>query len=286
MLIFITTFGRVDNQITLRQIPAKFLSDTFLVVQEPEAKKHDYKRLVVLPKNLSERGLSPARQYVLDNSKDDMICLLDDDIQFYRQRGDKSVRATEDDMLFAFKTMEKWMERRSSTLFQSSFGTTWMNRYREESYRENTKPTQAIIFNRKLLRRVGFRFDCLSLKSDMHLALTMLQAGYRNRVSNEFLMSQAKGWNAEGGVSGYRNHQLLEDTARLFLLLHGTEHVNFCHYYFKNWKGLEQRLDITVRWKKAYEDAKKNGPRKVLCGMLRDKVATARSFGKVDVEEK
>src|SRR5882757_1708339 len=110
MDLIIPTAGRWVNQETLYQLHRAALYPT-LVVQERERQHYIRYRdlyplisIAVLPGDTTT--IAPTRQWILENvGSDENICMLDDDLVFYRRRTDDPTKLTDalpDDLERAF----------------------------------------------------------------------------------------------------------------------------------------------------------------------------------------
>ena len=67
MKIYIPTYKRTDNQVTINNIPDKLKSFTYLVIRKEEEKeiKKIYNQVIILPENIQNIG--STRQYIVDS---------------------------------------------------------------------------------------------------------------------------------------------------------------------------------------------------------------------------
>ena len=81
--IYIPTFKRVNEQITLNSIPDKYKDNVILVVQEQERHlhKHDVEYLVVG----NDIGIAATREQIYNHASKKRYLMVDDDITFYRR---------------------------------------------------------------------------------------------------------------------------------------------------------------------------------------------------------
>src|SRR6185312_16343375 len=92
MTLFVPTKGRVDNQVTLASLPAKWLQRTIIVCPRDEVRAHmrnwKKKGVHVVQQGAEVRGIADARAWIFRDAHRqhyDKICMLDDDIRFARR---------------------------------------------------------------------------------------------------------------------------------------------------------------------------------------------------------
>src|ERR1044072_6620869 len=108
MEILIHTYGRHKNQVTWWNLPAEIQRRASLVVQERERDLYydDY-LIIVLPDHI--RKLADHRQYLLETSEAERICIIDEDLDVAVRRAadpTKSRQAEPKDVLDMFETIE------------------------------------------------------------------------------------------------------------------------------------------------------------------------------------
>jgi len=127
--IFIPTVNRVDDQITLSQIPKEYKNKVTLVVQSWERNKYKYDvDYLVLPKNINLDDyycLTKTRKIIYEEGKKLKYGVLDDDLIFHRRNQrrfglpsdmEKSFRiCDEKDMVEMFNLYSKWLDEPNIT---------------------------------------------------------------------------------------------------------------------------------------------------------------------------
>jgi len=127
--IFIPTVNRVNDQITLGQIPKSLKNKVTLVVQSWERKKYKYDvDYLVLPKHINLDDylcLSKSRKIIYEEGKNLKYCVLDDDLIFKRRNQkrfglpsnmEKSSRiCNEEDMVEMFNLYSNWLSQPNIT---------------------------------------------------------------------------------------------------------------------------------------------------------------------------
>ncbi len=254
MTYYITSRGRVHNQITLNNLPPEIRDQVWLAVYESEAKEYRkiHPRIFVCPDQ--SHGLSWKRQFIMTSSKTDYICLLDDDIRFNKKRLDdvtKMVPADDQTVLDAFALLGSW-------LVSGDFAHVGMitrggaNRILTP-YVETTRMMHVLAYNRRIFINEGIRFDRLICMSDFDVTLQLLEKGYNNRLLASCLSDPSKS-NSTGGCSIYRTPDLLEESAHGLAKLHPLYVSTRLKITEEDtWKGFGGlRTDVTVQWKRCY----------------------------------
>lgn len=259
LLLYLTTYGRANRQITLKFIPEHWQERLCLVVQKRERHLYNYPRLVVLPDSIRE--LSVTRQFILEHATSRYVTLLDDDLKFCFRNGRTPV---------SLSTMHWSREsdlRKMDTLLREQeliLKNGWVhagvspragNNYELGDYSECTRVMRLLSYDRKVLLKNQIRFDRLRLKSDFDVTLQLLRKGFPNLVSNRFTQEHDAS-DAAGGCSTYRTERLMLQSAKGLAELH-PDFVKLVHKKTKkSWKKFDgERIDVMIYWKKAYESS-------------------------------
>ena len=78
--IAIPSYKRANDCIT-----AKNFSKAIIFCHEFEAddyRKHNKNKIITIPDNLAGKGMAVIRNYILDNTKEEKVLMLDDDIKY------------------------------------------------------------------------------------------------------------------------------------------------------------------------------------------------------------
>jgi hypothetical protein len=102
------------------------------------------------------------------------------------------------------------------------------------------------------IKRLGIRIDDVVCQQDFHLTLSLLEKGHQNVVLYKWAQSDLPP-GTPGGCALYRTAEVQEQSA---LKLHEL-HPNFVTVVKKTtaWKGLTERTDVRIAWKKAYQSS-------------------------------
>lgn len=194
-------------------------------------------------------GIGPARQWILDNSPDNKVVMLDDDLSSWAMRN-LDGRFTKN--IDAPRVALEWMEQALGHHAHAGIG------HRQFA---NNKPIE--MYNDRMLRAVGYRKDLLDhigarytfpLMEDFEMTLKLLTRGLENIIYYGVVQDQVKS-GAPGGCSGMRTPELQEKCARA---LHAM-FPDFVTLKYTESGGMGYRLDVSVQWKKAYKYGLKRG---------------------------
>ena len=261
MRIYIPTLFRNKTQITLGRLPKALHKDVVLVLDKEDSQK-DFSALqlpmtsVVCPL----RGIGKVRQWIVDNHNvkkfGPNILMLDDDLRFFVRRKDDSSKflpASDKDIIECMATLEDLMKP-GGYAHAGILAREGGNRVKSK-LKENTRLLRALAYNVPTLKKVGARFDVMSVMEDFHVALTMIEAGYPNVAICNFVQDQTRS-NAPGGCSTYRDLVLQDQGARGLAALHPGFVTIRRVKTLTAWDGRE-RTDVKVAWKKAFASSQK-----------------------------
>lgn len=259
MIIFIPTRSRERQQITLGQLPRALKQQTILVTDHGKAKglrlwyERSVKDIWELPPEV--KGIAAVRAYIMTQSPEPQLCMLDDDLRFQWRRPDlRRTKATEEEILRGFALLREWLQE---GLTHCSISHRAINWDCAEPWLENTRMMHVLAYNRDAVRAAGCAFNAevganFSM-DDFHMTLQLLRKGHKNRVSLEFVSSPSTS-NAAGGASDWRTLESHNASARRLQELHGPELVRVKQKH--GWHGMEgDRYDVIVRWRKAFGHA-------------------------------
>lgn len=257
--IFIPTMGRVDNQITLSDLATHpdLLKMTKLVVRDFEFDDYDFTHgdkveVIALPSDIEDIG--QTRQWIVDNCPTDYLIMLDDDLRFYKRLPESvSLRYTDGEQLYAmFEELLEWMEFDGVPI--TGISARQGNNRVEGRYSEVTRQMFAHGVDVQKFKELGLRYDNLKLMEDFHLLLSLFTQGHKNRIFYEYCCGQPES-NADGGCSTYRTGEAQKEAAESLEF----DFPDFVTVVIKKpktgWKGMEERHDVRVQWKKAYQSS-------------------------------
>lgn len=248
MRIFIPTKGR-SEQLTWDVLPSEVLGKyrAVLVTQDDS----DYELLVKkgFPcLHAPVLGISATRQWILDNSDDDKVVMLDDDLSSWAARDKifvpiKYTKAKDEDLINVFDQLDRLL----TTHAHAAIG------HRQFA---NAKPD--IEFGGRALRALGYRKDIMDLEKikftlplmeDFEVTLKLFRAGYPNAVIYDVVQDQP-GSDRAGGCKDWRtlerHNAAAEALAAMFPRFVKLKDV-------EGW-DIGTRKDVSIQWKKALND--------------------------------
>lgn len=257
MKIYIPTRARNAKQITARALVAAGIPFTRVVDYEERGvwqagKQEREASLLVCPQKY-DRHIGAVRQYIIDqhNVKKDgaALLMLDDDLRFFRRRDDdptKFLRASDSDVRTCLNQMTTLMRKYAHGGLCAREGAN-----REvEPLLECKRLLRALCYDVTVLRKEKIRFDSMVVMEDFHVALTLLERGYKSFCYRAYVQDQTQS-NAPGGCSTYRT---LDRQAA------GARALHKAHPYFVKvvekttstaWNGAT-RTDVQVAWQRAF----------------------------------
>ena len=249
MELYIFTRGREDDQVTYRSLPPSLRTKVNLVIYEDEAYAYNtFPKIITVPS--FPKGIGYKRQWVMERCKGRAV-FMDDDLTFAKRRLDDPSRFTEctnEDMEHMFHQIEKF------TTYYVHSGVAMREGANRNTNRwlENTRICRFHIYDTKMLRAMGIRFDRLPLMEDFDVSLQCLRQGYANRTINRYVQNQG-GSQRAGGVSSYRTHAMQAEAAYALAELH-PDFVTAVEKDTKEAWGGGTRTDVRIQWKRAFEE--------------------------------
>jgi hypothetical protein len=261
--IYIPTRGRVGRQITLGQLPPALRERTTLVTYPEERDRYqlyhgrEVHAVVARPKEC--QGMAAVRQWILKESSDDRLVMLDDDVRFFIKTGApdaggrrKIIAATPRDKI----EMMEWLHATLGTVAHASLTPRSLNFDHPGPHIEATRMMYVLAYDRKRTLAAGADFTAgllpTSSMSDFHMTLQLLRAGLVNVVSTNYCTNPSVS-NSAGGCSVYRTLETQNESAERLARLH-PGYVKVVER--KGWKGMDAaRKDVIVQWRKAYEES-------------------------------
>lgn len=266
MLIYIPTRDRWHNQITWSVIPPALKKKTILVTDPDQKIPDDAAYSIekagskIVMRTGKRKGIAATRQWILENTKEKHIVMLDDDCRFSMRTPELRVlTSTPDQVMMMFAQLDAWLKVGFAHCGVTHRSLNWNKEY-SVKYVDNSRMMHVLAYNVPKVLKAKASFTKGVEEDfgmdDFHMTLQLLKAGHANRVS--VLHSIGTGAsNAKGGASGWRTVQTINKSSKRLAELHAP-YVKLREK--KNWQGIdgEQQLDVTVQWRKAYEANKGN----------------------------
>jgi hypothetical protein len=257
MRIFIPTMGRpVERQYTLRELPKQVRERYKPVLVAPPADAKTLRGAGFEVWECRAKGIAATRQWILDNSEDPLVLMLDDDLSSWswrvepgpKERGVKYYKAIEEERVKGFREVERLLHKyRHGSIGHRLFAN---NRAAEDF---NTRQLRALAYDRDHLKAVGVKFR-LPVMEDFDVQLQLLKKGYPCFQYNQLVQEQ-NGSNVDGGCSTYRTHKVQADAAKKLAQLH-PDCVTVVERDLKvGWAGEMggTRTDVRINWRRAVQ---------------------------------
>lgn len=257
--IFTPTRGRaqVKLQYTLAQIPSHLREITSLVVRMDEAEAYE-KIAAQMGVGLDIRpegcqNLSQTLDWLIhERAVTKYIILCDDDIRFsYRANPllSNQSKATPQQMTAIFGDIEAKL--REGYPMVGLTARQGCNTQFPQTVKYGQRQMQLHAINVEYFREKGIRPKAVTVKSDFHMTLSVLESGAFNAVITNASVDQAKGSNAPGGVSNYRDLPTINAGAARLKELH-PRYVNIVKKTTE-WPGLGnvERDEVRIDWQRA-----------------------------------
>ena len=252
--IYIPTLNRVGKQHTFQHLPEKLKKQTTLVCPLNEVKLHtalNYQNVL----GCAAKGIGKTRQYILEHAAAngyDKIVMLDDDLRFDWRRLDERGKfyvATEAQVLELFKSIETNLKNYVHVGVLAREGG---NRCPTE-FMKNTRMLRVLAYNVPKFFAAEVRYDRLPVMEDFDVTLQLLRKGFPNLLLCNWVNGQGSS-NAAGGCSTYRTMEVQEMGAKMLAKKH-PEFVKLVRKQTKAaWNG-QERTDVMIQWKKAFESS-------------------------------
>ena len=248
MQLFIPTYGRASRQVSYSALVGAGLKVT-LVVQNRERDLYcAFPHVEVLPPEVLT--IAPTRQYILDKLvTGENFCMVDDDLVFFKRREDDPTKLRDIAPLELRQAVAAMSQYLSDGYAHVGFAAREGANRNTGLRLENTRIMRVLGYRADLVKNVT-RFDNMEVMEDFDVALSLLEAGYKNLILNDYAHNQA-GSGSAGGCSHFRTPELHARNARLL----AERHPGVVKVVEKTTKGAwggGTRTDVNIQWKKAY----------------------------------
>lgn len=244
--IYIPTYGRVHDQLTLRSISPSWLERTYLVARLAEAEQLQGLGHQVL--SCPVKGIAPTRQWILDQHDEGIAIMMDDDLWFFKRRDDDPTKFLRIGPEGFDAMMEEYLALFMLSPLVGIASRSGANR-NTEPFRLNSRMFDVTGVDVDVVRRHGFRIDRMKFMEDFDFVLQFLTTGYDSMLLNSYCKDD-RGSNAAGGCSSYRS-MTGQAAAAIDLLMEWPEFVKLRQVRAKSGDGWATRTDVTVQWAKA-----------------------------------
>jgi len=260
MQIIIPTRGRIDQQITLQQLPCELRKRTTLVCPENEAValSYEYADVEIVVEPYPDMKLTQKREWIVQEwfrCGYEKILMLDDDLVFSTRisADDWHLREIQgEELIPEFQRIEdKLGPEYPHVGFGQAQGNNWLE---EVGWKSPGKMVCTLGYYLPIVAK-ECRWDLVELRQDMCATLQLLLKGYPNTVWTGTVVDQKH--DAPGGCSIYRTDEMSDAEARKLA-------ARFPNYVSVG-KRKYGRLEATVQWQKALRDGQRNRSRLFVC---------------------
>ncbi len=259
MRIYIPTRGRADKQNTLQNLPAELLKQAVLVIDKDEQDQHkkfaDQIELLVTPPEYAG-GIGIKRQFIVDQHDvkeyGPKIVMIDDDLTFMKRRTDdpeKFEGIQTKEVTKIFHKLETLLDQYAQVCTRGRQGANNETRPLVEIGRAMS----VLAFDVNVLRKHNIHFSRLKVMEDFDVTLQLLRLGYKNAIVGDYIHSGSPS-NSAGGCSIERTMKVQKEAAEKLAELHAPFVKTVLKKTKTAWGG-EERTDVIVQWKKAYESS-------------------------------
>lgn len=262
--VLIPSRGRpsANLQYTLAQMSAELRKNAKLVVRADEQAAYESlaQRLGVgvLVRPDTCDNLSKTLDWLIhDYATTDYVVLCDDDIRFsFRRDPDRSNqgKATLTEVDSIFKRLHALLDQ--GYPMAGLTARQGCNTQFPATVKFGQRQMQLHAINVGIFREKQIRPKDVTVKSDFHMTLSVLEAGHFNAVITNASVDQGKGSNAPGGVSTYRSLDVINAGAARLKELH-PRYVNIVQKETE-WKGIGNvvRDEVRLDWRAAKINSK------------------------------
>lgn len=256
--IYIPTYRRTENQKTFRLMPRKWRKRVTFVCDKEDAPKLEhalkgkqYAKIWVVPKSV--KTIAQKRAWIIENTSATILLMLDDDLRWcsraYKEDGtDKSsqLNSTHEQIDEALTRIEHKLQSFAHVGISAKQGN---NNMPGRGFAKNVRMIYGLGYQVDVIRRVC-KLGRIEHREDMDYCLTLLRAGYPNRVLLDHCVDQL--YNTTGGASVDRKQEDSDRDAEKLARLHKP----FVKVVEKAYKVSMVRKEVICSWKKAYAQGK------------------------------
>jgi len=248
MKIVIPSYNRYDKRFELLdRMPEEFIKDTFVCVREEQVKL--YERTVkssatIVPLTKSQ-DIQSTRNEILELF-DGNIMMIDDDTTFREWNGKGFVQSYQESNARLFHEMRRLLE---SGFVHASVAQPVVGARTNGKLIHNTRYGAVLAYNTDMLKRLGVTFR-VPYMEDMELALNLTRQGFPSAIITKWIIKTPPINSNAGGCSTMRNSKNHNKSAKKLAKAY---HPFVKAKKSRAWKGMENRLDVVVSWKKLFE---------------------------------
>jgi hypothetical protein len=254
MHIYIPSLGRPADVFVGPFIPPGQYPTTLVVSEKeyPAYKRNSPCHIEVI--TCPYERIAKKRQWILENSDDDIVMFVDDDLKFFRRprmNHPRLVRIRD----FPSTQRRMWQEIEDTFLTHAMVGVSSRggNNFINVEHKDCAKINACWGVDRRVLSDNDIRIDTTPIMEDYQVALSLLTRGYPNRVFYRWAWDQKNSMSqSEGGCSLWRTPEIQNEGAEALHDLFPQYTKLTLKHPKTGWFQDKPRVDITVQWKKAF----------------------------------
>jgi len=253
MKIYIPTKGRVQNQLTLENLPPDLYVRTILVCPKSEAFRHRQRHphAEVLEQPDEDMGISEKRKWIIDICDEDKLVMLDDDCRFAVRREDDPGlfrKANNEDITLAFAELESMLCEEIPHAGFAVRGAGIGELARQGGWQKTGKRMMYSLGYYLPIVRYWAEWGRIKTHEDIDITLQLLSMGFPNAVNHTFVTDQKFG--APGGCTNERTVESNnEDCLKLQAL-----HPEYVTIEEKTYTSSVPRMETRCAWQKCLKD--------------------------------
>jgi len=254
--LYIPTYQRGTALTTLASLHPRLLEKVVIVIRETESSVWENSPYQILKTDVL--GIAATRQFILDHTKEEHVCLVDDDLRFAKRFDNESRvyldQRIENQHLYslqAYNQLRAWL---LEGIVHCGLTSREGNNRTPLPHMDNTRSMRVLAFNAPIVKDAGVRFDRVALMEDFDFTLQLLRMHHSNRISTLYMSSPANTSNSPGGCSEYRAPAVQAEAAHTLKKLH-PDFVTVVTKKTKTaWKNAftGKRVDVRIALKKAF----------------------------------
>lgn len=245
MRIYIPTRGR-PRQRTVERLGQSICDKYKLTLVCPPNEVRELSEYSVAVQGCRKEGIAATRQWILDNTDDPVVLMLDDDLPTWCHRlrdTNKYAKATEVQIYEHLRLFAGMMEQ----FAHGSIGHRLFCQEKPPLY-YNSRMLRALAYNLDLTDGAQFR---LKVMEDFDMALQLFAKGRDAIVYNAMVQDQYNN-NSDGGCSSYRTPEVQAAAAERLAKLWPDVVTVVKRAPKREWVGFGgERTDVRVNWAKA-----------------------------------
>lgn len=254
MKIYIPTRGRVNNQLTLENLPPELYVQAILVCPSNEVGRmkqvHPHANVLAQPDDI--KFITDKRKWLVETCPEDKMVMLDDDLRFAVRREDDPGlfrKATNEDILQAFRELEETLSEDYPHAGFAARGMSIGDSARQGGWQTAKRMMYTLGFYLPIARYWA-EWGRIRIREDFDITLQLLSMGFPNKVNFSFVSDQKAFTPGGGDRPEERTVDISNEAAKQLQELH-PEYVTLSEKTFVN---SPSRIEVVIQWQKALKD--------------------------------